>query len=66
MHLHELIRFHELHFDDICKHKPGHWKATGQFFEKFIWKILYKHLDLAGRVQGEHTVPRPFMIPIAV
>ena len=26
----------------------GHWKATGHFFRKFIWKILYKNLDLEG------------------
>ena len=26
----------------------GHWKATGHFFRKIIWKILYRNLDLTG------------------
>ena len=30
----------------------GYWKATGHFFRKLIWKILYKNLDLKGGVQG--------------
>ena len=30
----------------------GHWKATGHFFGKLIWKILYKNLDLNGGCRG--------------
>ena len=30
----------------------GHWKATGHYSGKFVWNILYKHLDLKGGVQG--------------
>ena len=30
----------------------GHWKATGHFFGKFIWKILYNNLDLKGGGTG--------------
>ena len=28
-----------------------YWKATGPFFGKFAWKILYRNLDLKGEVQ---------------
>ena len=46
-----------------CQIPTGHWKATGHFFGKFIWKILYKNLDLKGGgyrgrgVRGGRTVP---------
>ena len=42
----------------------GHWKATGRFFWKFGWKILYKNLDLKGGVQGEPPLPGPCTPPL--
>ena len=48
----------------------GHWKATGRILGNFLWKILYKNLDLKGGVQGEGTLPGlctpPFKIQICV
>ena len=40
----------------------GHWKATGRILENFLWKILYKNLDLKGggyRVWGGYPPPVP-------
>ena len=35
--------------------RSGQWKATGHFFGKFIWNILYKNLDLTGGGSGLET-----------
>ena len=44
----------------------GHWKASGHFFGKLIWNILFKILDLeeGGTGAGEGALPlyHPFKI----
>ena len=37
----------------------GHWKATGRILGNFLWKFLYKNLDLkgGGTGSGEGTLP---------
>ena len=34
--------------DIIVKLHSGHWKATRRILGNFLWKILYKNLDLKG------------------
>ena len=54
--------------------QTGHWKATGRILGNFLWKILYKNLDLKGggyRVRGGDPPPSgtcipPFKIQICV
>ena len=37
--------------------KNGHWKATGHFFAKIIWKISYTNLDLKVGGRGVGVPP---------
>ena len=48
----------------------GHWKATGRILGNFLWKILYKNLDLkgggTGAGEGTLSLYPPFKIQIFV
>ena len=57
-------------FKDTFQNQPkptGHWKATGRILGNFLWKILYKNLDLkGGGVQGQGRVPGPCTPPFKI
>ena len=44
--------------------KTGHWKATGRILGNFLWKILYKNLDLKGGGTGSGYPPRTLYPPL--